>query len=333
MGIGVYAAKDNSGAQATAIGMYAGDGNEGDYLSAIGYDAGKNNTGDNVVAIGSASLRGNTSNNAVGIGYQALYNRSATDTVAIGYYAGRGATSGDGFSNGVMIGYRAGYGITTGSNNTFIGYQAGDSTTTGANNIYIGYNASEAASTGSNNIVIGHDIESAIINGSNQLTIGNLIYGTSLDGTGTTVSSGNVGIGTKTPNDGKLEVKGGSVCVDTNNDGNATSCITTESDIRLKKNLTPIAGALAKVNALRGVYFDWRWDEYDQVKRFEAKPHDVGVIAQEVEAVLPEALDEETGGFLAVSYDRLVPLLIEAVKELKVENDILKERLDVLEAK
>jgi len=143
-------------------------------------------------------------------------------------------------------------------------------------------------------------------------------------------SAGNVGIGTTTPDDGVVEVKGGTVCVDTNSDDSATSCITSESDIRLKKNISVIEGALAKIDALRGVMFDWRWDEYEQIGRYKAKPNDVGVIAQEVEAVLPEAMDEEIGGFKTVSYDRLVPLLIEGVKALKGMIDSIYANIESL---
>lgn len=60
-------------------------------------------------------------------------------------------------------------------------------------------------------------------------------------------SDGSIGIGTSSPDDALVEVKGGTVCVDTNSDNLATSCITTESDVRLKKNIKPIEGALDKI--------------------------------------------------------------------------------------
>lgn len=137
-------------------------------------------------------------------------------------------------------------------------------------------------------------------------------------------ATGNVGIGTTTPDQGKLEVRGGSVCVDTNSDDNATSCITAESDVRLKKNIEVIPHALATLEKLRGVLFDWRWDEYPQIKDYKAIGRDAGVIAQEVEAAFPQGMGEEVNGFKTVRYDRLVPLLIESVKELKAANDNLK---------
>ncbi len=140
-------------------------------------------------------------------------------------------------------------------------------------------------------------------------------------------SAGNVGIGTATPNQGKLEVKGGSVCVDTNSDDNATSCITAESDVRLKKNIEAIPHALATLEKLRGVLFDWRWDEYPAIADYKAIGRDAGVIAQEVETAFPQGMGEELNGFKTVRYDRLVPLLIESVKELKADNDNLRAEL------
>lgn len=140
-------------------------------------------------------------------------------------------------------------------------------------------------------------------------------------------TSGNVGVGTPTPNQGKLEVKGGTVCVDTNSDDNATSCITAESDVRLKKNIEVIPHALATLDKLRGVLFDWRWDEYPAIADFKAIGRDAGVIAQEVEAAYPQGMGEEVNGFKTVRYDRLVPLLIQSVKELKADNDNLRAEL------
>jgi hypothetical protein len=71
--------------------------------------------------------------------------------------------------------------------------------TTGSNNIGLGYDAGDNITTGSNNIVIGYDINAPLATGSNQLNIGNLLYGTGLDGTQGTISSGNIGIGTNSP--------------------------------------------------------------------------------------------------------------------------------------
>ena len=95
--------------------------------------------------------------------------------------------------------------------------------------------------------------------------------------------------------------------------------ITAYSDIRLKDNIEVIPDALAKVQQLRGVTFT-RNDVEDLEKRH------TGVIAQEVEAVLPEAVSEDNDGIKNVAYGNMVGLLIEAIKELKTEVDDLKAK-------
>jgi len=85
------------------------------------------------------------------------------------------------------------------------------------------------------------------------------------------------------------------------------------SDKRLKENITPIANALEKVRSLTGVEFDWK-EETKSVHGYEG--HDVGVIAQDVQAVLPEAVRTNDSGYLSVRYEKMIALLIEANKEL-----------------
>jgi hypothetical protein len=95
------------------------------------------------------------------------------------------------------------------------------------------------------------------------------------------------------------------------------------SDARLKENLEVIPDALAKVQSLTGYTFNWN----DKQDAYEAGKRDVGVIAQDVEVVLPEVVvDRELTGYKAVNYEKLVPLLIEAIKELKAEIDELKNK-------
>ena len=91
------------------------------------------------------------------------------------------------------------------------------------------------------------------------------------------------------------------------------------SDRRLKDNITPIPNALDKVLSLSGNTFDW-----NQESDYEGQGG-TGVIAQEVEALdLPGVTTIRDNGTHAVRYERLVPLLIEAIKELKAEVDELK---------
>jgi hypothetical protein len=95
------------------------------------------------------------------------------------------------------------------------------------------------------------------------------------------------------------------------------------SDERLKDNVQVIANALAKVLQIRGVEFDWNNLDEPEDGYFVRK-HDVGVIAQEIEKVIPEVVGTREDGMKAVKYDRIIPLLIEAIKELKAEVDALK---------
>jgi hypothetical protein len=81
------------------------------------------------------------------------------------------------------------------------------------------------------------------------------------------------------------------------------------------------------VDLIRGVRFDWT-DEYianhGGEDGFFVRKHDVGVIAQEIEAVLPEVVVDREDGYKAVNYEKIVPLLIAAIKELKAEIEAVK---------
>jgi len=93
------------------------------------------------------------------------------------------------------------------------------------------------------------------------------------------------------------------------------------SDMALKENFSPISQALQKVGLISGYEFDWK-DHKDPL--VIGKGHDVGIIAQEVEKVLPEVVMTRDNGKKAVNYQKIIPLLIESIKELKSELDELK---------
>ncbi len=99
------------------------------------------------------------------------------------------------------------------------------------------------------------------------------------------------------------------------------------SSIRWKRDIRPIDEAIGKVMMLRGVYFNWDAEH--------GGGHDVGMVAEEVGQVLPEIVEYEENGIDAtgMDYGKLTPLLVEAVKALKAENDALKKRIEALEAK
>ncbi|MBL4752563.1 MAG: tail fiber domain-containing protein [Flavobacteriales bacterium] len=149
-------------------------------------------------------------------------------------------------------------------------------------------------------------------------------------------TSGNVGIGTATPTH-KLHINGTL----------KSNGIVETSDVRLKKEITPLTDALAKVMALRGVTYKWK-DEKELLESNIPVSHvnaltmsqevELGVIAQEVEAVVPELVNTDIDGYKAVSYSKISALLIEALKEqqkiIQQQKEDLKDqesRIDVLE--
>jgi len=92
-----------------------------------------------------------------------------------------------------------------------------------------------------------------------------------------------------------------------------------QSDKALKDSLEPISESLYKVSTLSGYSFNWN-------SKAEKTGHDVGLVAQEVAKVLPEAVDEGLDGYLRIDYYKIIPLLINAIKELKAEVEWLKEK-------
>ncbi len=103
----------------------------------------------------------------------------------------------------------------------------------------------------------------------------------------------------------------------------ASGDVTSNSDARLKENVITIDSALDKVSNLRGVYFN-------KIGNVERK---VGLIAQEVEAVIPEAVTEDANGIKSVAYANLVGLLIEALKDIKTELNTIKADINTLKSK
>jgi hypothetical protein len=96
------------------------------------------------------------------------------------------------------------------------------------------------------------------------------------------------------------------------------------SDERLKTNVETIGSALELIDGIRGVRHNWT-PEAEEMAPSRVGKREVGVIAQEIEKVLPEVV-VEWDGYKTVLYDRLVPLLIQGIKELKAEVDNLKNK-------
>ena len=99
------------------------------------------------------------------------------------------------------------------------------------------------------------------------------------------------------------------------------------SDERLKDNVTYIHKPIEKINQIGGYEFDW--NEKQQVYH----GHDVGVLAQELEKVLPEAVKDRDSGYKGVQYDKIIPLLIEGIKELTKKTKKLEKEIKKLKHK
>jgi hypothetical protein len=210
----------------TGIEVFSIEGGEANTQIRIGIDAAKNAdaNANNLVSIGYQANNALVNQYGItSIGYRTAYSRGGGhDSTYLGFQAGYGDA---GFYN-VYLGGNSGYGawngnynvavgnsslnaVYSGSNNTALGYKAGYGVSnTYANNIFIGYQAGDNIATGANNnIIIGYDIDLPTATSTNTLNIGNLIYATGLDGAGTTLSTGNVGIGVVSPGY-KLAVNG-----------------------------------------------------------------------------------------------------------------------------
>jgi len=93
------------------------------------------------------------------------------------------------------------------------------------------------------------------------------------------------------------------------------------SDKKLKENIKPIESALDKVTKLQGVTFDWK--ESNSILDIK---EDIGFIAQDVQKVVPELVRENKDGMLSMRHQGIAPILLEAIKELKAEIDLLKSK-------
>jgi hypothetical protein len=115
----------------------------------------------------------------------------------------------------------------------------------------------------------------------------------------------------------------------------------TSSDKRLKKNLLTVSDALNKVLSLEGVSYEWDENSVFNIKQVGSDVHKkavpngryYGVVAQELEKVLPELVREDLDGIKAVSYEGLIPVLIEAIKEQQKMIDSLKAEVSQIQVK
>ena len=156
-------------------------------------------------------------------------------------------------------------------------------------------------------------------NGTTDITTSaNLFYNT---------STNRLGVGTTTPGY-TLDV--GGAC--------HASSFPTSSDVRFKKNIQPLTNALQTILSLRGVKYEWNNFIHSERPGYELNAPVIGMIAQEVEDVIPEivgkwVLNENFQDARSLEYQRIIPYLIEAVKELDNKNKLLEARILALENK
>jgi len=357
---------NSSGAYSTAIGYLALTANtSGSVNDAFGYGTlGSNTTGSNNASFGAGSLNLNTTGGSnTAIGRLALTsNTTASNNTAVGYQAGYTATTAAG---GTYLGYQAGYVVTTGGYNTMVGYQAGVSQTTGSLNTYLGYGSGLYMTTGTKNTIIGG--YTGANGGLDIRTSNNYIVLSDGDGNprGIFDTNGTFLVGTTSPyatekvslysnsssNSTTLHVRNmagstySAIRSEIAGAGNNTSTwhftgVTSginawylygngttsySSDERLKKNIeTARSGYLDDLAKLRVVKYNWLQDE-------EATPKELGLIAQEVEQVFPNLIQEHelegVGIRKNIKHSVMEFILIKAIQELKAEVDSLKQQL------
>jgi hypothetical protein len=311
-----------TGVENAAFGFRALDVNIGSYNNAFGSETlGANTSGANNTAFGHAALGSNTTaSNNTAVGYQAGYaNITGTKLVALGMRA-LATSTGDG---NVAVGYKAqeltssGGSNTaigdvslannsTGSYNTALGAQALISNTTASNNTAVGYQAGDVITTGARNTIIGDGSDPSANNGNDQTVVGQGLTG---KGDDTAFIGGTNGA---------------------YNEKNVTTWETT-SDERIKKNIVDNTVGLEKIKQIRVRNFEYRKpEEITELPDHAAINKDgvqLGVIAQEIQQVLPECVTENSTGVLSVSTDPLVWHLINAVKQLSAEVESLKSQL------
>jgi hypothetical protein len=356
--VGFDAGVVSTGLSNTFVGNMSGYRNTVGYRNTfLGARAGQDNVeGGNNTFLGTEAGLSDSSgsmNTYVGEGAGAL-NRAGTENTFLGSRAGEMAATG---SYNTFVGWGAGYG-NEGSGNVFLGYRAGYAAT-GSNKLYIanGENASNMLICGdfsAGNVGIGMTaperklhikgegprvlIEASSGNPEvNFKTAGDAageiwaIYKHSIaedlrfyqNGDRVTIQNGtgNVGIGTTNPGTYKLYVNGEAYA----------TLGWTPSDARLKTDLRPIGDALAKVLELKGLSFLWRTGEFPD-RSLPGGRH-YGLIAQDVEKVLPEVVKDGADGEKAVAYSELIPVLVESIKELKAETDELRAENTELRAR
>jgi hypothetical protein len=306
---------NTTGTSNTALGALALFSNQtGSGNTAVGTDALHNNTASGNTAVGSSALQDNQtggSNTAVGTSALAS-NTIGTSNTAVGYSALDSNITGD---VNTAVGNTALQSNTTGTSNTALGVNSLFNNTTGNNNTAVGTTALFNTTTGVSNIALGIAAGANLTSGNNNIYLGHPGEPTESQ----TIRLGEPGVHTRTFLAGAIYVNG--------------VLQTSASDAQLKTNVTPLTHVLEKLEQLRGVSFEWN-DVAASLTGHTPGQRDIGVIAQEVEAVFPELVTTwGEDGYKAVAYDKLTGVLIAAVKELQAETATQQQHIAALEAR
>ena len=279
----------------------------GNYNVCVGDEAGTAvTTGDANIYIGfQAGDAATTGGDNIAIGYDALTTMStAASNTVVGAYAGDAINTGH---QNTLIGHQAGTDLTTGAQNTFLGKNAGDEVTDGAENTLVGFNAaahSTALTTGDFNVHLGIYTSASSADAQTETVIGYNGQGKG-NTTGFIINNGGV------------------------YQGNNSADWSTTSDRRIKKNIEDNEQGLDIINNIRVRNFEYRTeDEITEVSTsaaIETEGVQLGVIAQEIEEVLPEVVNEESTGVKSVNSGNLTWYLVNAVKELSAQVEELKQ--------
>ncbi len=349
-GVGIYS---TTGSYNTFIGRFAGNATLSNENTFLGYSAGSshdtgvkntfvgmnsgkyNNTGEYNTFVGyAAGENSDYTSNSTHIGYYAGYNATGYGNTTLGWGAGRNSTG----DYNVMLGNTAGNQTTSGSQNVYIGTSAGSTNLTGVGNVFIGYNAGQNE-TGSNKLYIDNsNTTTPLIHGDFSTDImtvnGTLKVRTMRIGD---LGSSNLGL------DGDIVPFGGSglgydlgnnVAGEYWDDVVALEYIT-YSDRDTKDEVKSINRGLEDIMKLRPVSYRYKKEisADDKIR--------LGLIAQEVEEVIPEAVVNDDvdidlitgekiitkGQYKGMNYDQLIPVLIKAVQEQQEQIEFLKKQL------